>query len=104
MFVEPDFRNTLEQTVFDYLRRFVFSLGCDDLAKLMRFITGNPQCGLQSISVTFHSESNVLMRRPTSTTCGMVLHLSVSYLSFAVFSDEFKHILDNSDMWQFDTL
>ena len=82
----------------------MYSLECDDLAKLMRFITGNPQCGLQSISVTFNSESNVLMRRPTSSTCGMVLHLPVSYVSFSTFTDEFKHILDNSDMWQFDTL
>ncbi len=28
MFVEPNFRNVLERTVFDYLRRFVYSLEC----------------------------------------------------------------------------
>ncbi len=65
-------RNVLERTVFD---RFVYILGCDDLAKLMRFITGNPQCGLQS-----------QCWRPTSSTCGMVLHLPVSSLHLVMSS------------------
>lgn len=101
--MEPDFDNNSEVVVFDYLRRFIHSLGPEDLAKLIRFITGNPQCALQLISVDFHSEDNATMRRPTSNTCGMVLHLPVTYTSFATFSNEFKHILDNSEMWQFDS-
>ena len=40
MTCEPDFDTIGQQTVFDYLHRFIQSLSTDALGKLLRFVTG----------------------------------------------------------------
>ncbi len=49
MIKEPVFKNSQEQSVFDYLRHFIVSL------KKLLFITGKPHCGLYQITITYHS-------------------------------------------------
>ena len=104
MVVEPSFQTAAEQRVFDFLRRFVFSLSCENLRKLLRFLSGSSVCGTQLIQVAFNASHSEFTRQPTSTTCGNVLHIPTSYESFAIFAREFECLLTNSHMWTFDTL
>ena len=103
MVLGPTFKNALEARVFDYFRRFVFSQCDGRLCSLLHFITGKPQCGLQSITVQFPPSSE-FQRRPTSSTCSMTLDLPTTYDSFTSFSSEFSYILNNSPLWLFDTV
>ena len=102
MVLEPTFKNALEARVFDYFRRFIFSQCDRSLCSLHHFITGKPQCGLQSITVQFHTPSSEFQRRPTSSTCSMTLDLPTTYDSFTSFSSEFSYVLNNSRLWLFD--
>ncbi len=104
MVCEPEFATKSEARVFDFFRRFVLSLNPEYLAKLLRFITGNPQCSGQNIEVNFCFSESEFSRRPTASTCGMVIHIPINYNSFATFSQEFKNILDSCDSWFFDAM
>lgn len=106
MIKEPEFKNSQEQSVFDYLRRFIILLKKGDLCKLLRFITGKPHCPLQQVTITYHSDSHECTRRPVSHTCSAVLSLPTSYATttFSTFNKEFQNILDNSALWAFDTI
>ncbi len=88
MLCEPEFKCPSEARVFDFFRRFVFSLNPECLAKLLRFITGSPQCSEQYIEVNFCFAETQFSRRPTTSTCGMVIHLPYNYNSYAAFSQE----------------
>lgn len=102
MIVEPQFNNSLERTVFDYLRRFLLSLSEEDLCKFLRFVTGNPHCGMHSIKIAFHSSDSEYTRRPTVRTCSRELSLPLTSPTYTLFSKEFKNILDNNFLWSFD--
>ncbi len=98
---EPVHRNSTESRCFDYLRRFIFTLSTESLSLLLRFVTGSPHCVNQTVSVNFFVPSSSFVRRPTVTTCGMVLHLPSTYESFTQFSQEFGEILRSSHLWSF---
>lgn len=102
MVEEPVYRNSTESRCFDYLRRFIFTLSTESLSLLLRFVTGSPHCVNQTVSVDFFVPSSSFVRRPTATTCGMVLHLPSTYESFSQFSQEFGEILRSSHLWSFD--
>lgn len=104
MVSEPVLRTPNEAKMFDFFRRFVFSLSIDFLCRLLQFITGKPQCSLNTIKVSFCQPASDFERRPTASTCGMTICLPTTYASFASFSREFKEILQNSQMWSFDAL
>ena len=65
MVVEPTFKNAMEARAFDYFRRFVLSQCDKRLCTLLHFITGKPQCGLQSITVQFHVPCMLSGRKAT---------------------------------------
>ena len=100
-----DFKNSSQEAVFDFLRRFILSLKKDDLGKFLRFVTGKPLCGMQSIQVHYHVTDNEFIRRPTTHTCSNILSLPVSHpsITFVTFCKEFRSILENSLMWSFDS-
>ena len=104
MIVEPLFKNVAESRVFDFLRRFLLSCSKQHLCNFLLFVTGKPQCGLQSIQVNFHVPESDFRRRPTSSTCSMTVSLPATYDSFNSFEKEFTEVLNNSHMWSYDAL
>ena len=101
MISEPVFHNGNQARTFDFFRRFVTLLSPENLTKLLQFITCSPQCGLKEITIQFCVPTS-FTRRPTATTCGMVLQLPTTHESFSTLSHEFIEVLDNSHMWSFD--
>ena len=101
MIVEPLFKNVAESRVLDFLRRFLLSCSKQHLCN---FVTGKPQCGLQSLQVNFHVPESDFRRRPTSSTCSMPVSLPATYDSFNSFEKEFTEVPNNSHMWSYDTL
>lgn len=96
MIVEPLFKNVAESRVFDFLRRFLLSCSEQHLCNFLLFVTGKPQCGLQSIQVNFHVPESDFRRRPTSCTRSMTVSLPATYGSFNSFEKEFTEVLNNS--------
>ena len=103
MVEEPALSTPSEDMTFDYLRRFIHSLSAECLVKFLCFVTGFSVCTSKSIAVQFNAQEG-LLRRPTSNTCAMILHLPVTYESYASFCSEFQSVLHNSNMWFFDAL
>ncbi len=68
MISEPAFHNESESRTFDYFRRFILSLPPVGLCRLQQFVTGNPQCGLQQISVQFYTPASSFASHPTAST------------------------------------
>ena len=104
MVIEPEFNSSIEARVFDYFRRFIHSISMELLCKLLQYITGKPQCSINSIKVTFCLPASEFERRPTASTCASTVCLPTNYESFSSFSKEFSEILRNSHMWSFDAL
>ena len=104
MIVEPAFRDSREQSTFDFLRRLIFQLDTNTLEKFLQFVTGHSLCGLQMIQVDFNSEGSSFIRRPTANTCAMILHLPSTYTQFSLFKQDFLGILTNQDLWAFDSV
>ena len=94
--IEPEFSSPVEARVFDYFRCFIYTLPVEMSCKLLRFMTGKPQCSVNSIKVTFCLPVSDFERRPIASTCGSTLCLPTSYESFSSFSKEFNQILQNS--------
>ena len=103
MIPEPEFHTMGQQTVFDYLRRYIRSLSSEDLGKLLRFMTGYSVCGPISICIEFNNVQG-FERRPTANTCTPSLSLSVAYSSYSDFASEFNRLLMNSHLWFFDSI
>ena len=104
MVVEPIFTNPSEARVFDYFRCFIFTISVHLLCKLLQFVTGKPQCGLQSIKVSFCVPIREFERHPTASTCSMNLCILTTYETFSSFVKELTEVLNNSHMWSFDAL
>ena len=104
MIVEQAFRDSREQSTFDFLRRLIFQLDTNTLEKFLQFVTGHPLCGLQMIQVDFNSEGSSFIRRPTANTCAMILHLPSTYTHFSSFKQDFLGILTNQVLWAFDSV
>ena len=101
MIAEPDFKNQSEEAVYDFLRRFVYSLVPQVLVRFLSFITGFSVCSNKKIKVLFNSMEG-FERRPRANTCTMTLHLPISYESYTTSSDEFTSVINNRNMWFFD--
>ena len=71
-----------------YLRTFIGNLNHQDLRNFLRFVTGSSVVIDKKISVTLYSLSG-LARRPISYTCNCTLELSVTYLTYPDFVEEF---------------
>ena len=104
MVEEPQFNSVVETRIFDYFRRFVYSLSVELLCKLLQFITGKPQVSLNTINVSFCVPASEFERRPTASTCGSTISIPTTYKSFSSFLNEFTQVLQNSHMWSFDAL
>lgn len=104
MISEPVLCNSSEVRTFDFFRRYVMSLSPDNLSKLLRFVTGSPQCGLQTIRIQFAVPESSFTRRPTASTCRMILYLPITHETFTSFAHEVNEILENSHLWSFDGL
>ena len=103
MIPEPECTTMGQQTVFDYLRRYIRSLSSEELGKLLRFITGYSVCGPIAIGIQFNNVQG-FERRPTANTCSPSLTLPVAYSSYCDFVCEFNRILMNSHLWFFDSV
>ena len=89
--------------VLGYLRTFIGNLNHQDLRNFLRFVTGSSVID-KKISVTFNSLSG-LARRPISHTCSCTLELSVTYITYPDFAEEFLTVLRSDVMflgqWKF---
>ncbi len=103
MIEEPTITNLREDATFDFLRRFINSLAPEMLANFLSFVTGFSVCSHKKILVQFNQLTG-FSRRPTSNTCSTVLHLPVSYESYAAFCNEFSSLLNNTAAWFFDAM
>ena len=88
MINEPGIFNKNEDRMFDYLRRFIHSLSPEELASFLCFVMGFSVCSSKKITIQFNSVEG-FQRRPTASTCGMVLHLPVSYQSYLIHANSF---------------
>ncbi len=81
-----------------YLRTFIGNLNHQDLHNFLRFVTGSSVDIDKKISVTLYSLSG-LARRPISYTCSCTLELSVTYLTYPDFAEEFLTVLRSKVAW-----
>ena len=84
--------------VLGYLRTFIGNLNHQDLRNFLRFVTGSSVVIDKKISVTFNSLSG-LARRPISHTCSCTFELSVTYLTYPDFAEEFLTVLRSEVAW-----
>ena len=75
-----------------YMQRFVRGRNKDQLKHLLRFLTGSDMLCVSSIEVTFVVRHGV-GRVPTAHTCGPVLELPSTYVSYPDFRNEWESIL-----------
>ena len=75
-----------------YMQRFVRGRNKDQLKHLLRFLTGSDMLCVSSIEITFVVRHGV-GRVPTAHTCGPVLELPSTYVSYADFRNEWESIL-----------
>ena len=81
-----------------YLRTFIGNLNHQDLRNFLRFVTGSSVVIDKKISVTLYSLSG-LARRPISYTFCCTLELSVTYLTYPDFAEEFLTVLRSKVAW-----
>ena len=98
----PGTMNMQQDGTLDYLRRFVFSLMKDELALMMRFVTGSESITGTGITVTFCGTEEGLARHPSSHTCTGTLQLPTTYKSYSDFRREFLNVLKNNELWFMD--
>ena len=99
LFQEPTLASEAEQRVFTYLQQFVGNMKVDELRSFLRFTTGSSALMAENIIVTFNSTTG-MARRPIAHTCGCVLELPSSYVSYLEFEAEFSAILSNEYSWE----
>ena len=84
--------------VLGYLRTFIGNLNHQDLCNFLRFVTGSSVVIDKKITVTFNRVFG-LARRPISHTCSCTLELSVIYLTYPDFAEEFLTVLRSEVAW-----
>nr|XP_054594315.1 uncharacterized protein LOC129161848 [Nothobranchius furzeri] len=84
-----------------YLQQYVRGLDQAGLRKFLRFTTGSDVLCIKNIEVLFTSLDGVA-RRPVAHTCGPVLELPWTYLSFPELRVEFDSILSSQRCFDMD--
>ena len=70
------------------------------LAGLLQFLTGSDIITVEKISITFNANEGY-ERGIVAHTCGPLLEISSTYLSYSELSEELSNILRNSASWSF---
>ena len=76
--------NLCQLRVMGYLQQFVGNMKNDEVRRFLRFTTGSSVLVVNRISVTFNNLSG-LAHRPIAHTCGSVLELPSTYVSYIEF-------------------
>lgn len=84
--------NQQEQGALNHLLRYVRSADQRKLEAFLRFCTGSTVVCKDKIEVMFNGLCG-LGRRPVAHTCGAVLELPYTYISYPEFRAEFDNIL-----------
>ena len=96
---EPEQVNLCQLRVMGSLQQFVSNMKNDEVRQFLRFTTGSSVLVVNCILVTFNNLSG-LACRPIAHTCGSVLELPSTYLSYVEFEQEFNAVLaDNKYSW-----
>lgn len=96
--------NSAQQTVANFLKKFIRESEKEILCNFLRFVTGaNMVIGESTIQVSFSTECNINMRTPTAHTCSCLLVLPATYDSYTEFKHEFSSVL-NSKIWVMDII
>ena len=98
MIKESNEMTSSQARVLGYLKTFIGNLNHQDLRNFLRFVTGSSVVIDKNISVTFNSLSG-LAQRPISHTCSCMLELSVTYLTYPDFAEEFLTVLRSEVAW-----
>ena len=97
---ELDEADICQARVFGYLQQYIGNMRNEEVRRFLRFTTGSSVLIANHISVTFNNLSG-LARRPIAHTCGCVIELPSTYMSFLDFEQEFTAILaDDEYSWQ----
>ena len=96
---EPTLYNEAEGRVFNYLQQFIGNLKIDELRKFLRFTTGSSALMVENITVSFNSTTG-MAHRPIAHTCGCVLEVPSTYISYLEFEAEFSAILNDEYSWE----
>ena len=83
-----------EATSLRYFQQYVRGQNSTSLKKLLRFLTGSEAVTVDKIEVTF-TKLEGFGRRPVAHTCGPLLELPSTYLSYPELRNEFDSILAN---------
>ena len=101
---EPTFANSNEERIYGYLQQFIGGMDPDQARIFLRYVTGSSVCIARNIKVTFNSLSG-LARRPIAHTCGCMLELPSTYLTYLEFLNEFQAILSDDEFtWRMDSV
>ena len=92
--LDGEVMNNAEDDSMKYLKQFVRSLDEQSLGKFLHFVTGFNTAPTKMIKVTFTGLDG-LARRPIAHTCGPVLELPCTYISYPDFRKEMESILSN---------
>ncbi|XP_061743898.1 uncharacterized protein LOC133543377 [Nerophis ophidion] len=84
--------NPQEQTALNHLLRYVRSIDQRKLEIFLRFCTGSTVLCKDTIEVIFNTLCG-LSRRPVAHTCGAVLELPCTYITYPEFRKEFDNVL-----------
>lgn len=96
--------NSVQQTVANFLKKFIRESEKEILCNFLRFVTGaNMLMGESAIKVSFSTDCNINMRTPTSHTCSCLLVLPTTYDSYTEFRHEFSSVL-SSNIWVMDII
>ena len=99
---DPEELNMSQARVLDYLKQFIGNMKIEEVRRFLRFTTGSSVLLNNRITVTFNSLSG-LARRPIAHTCGCIIELPSSYMTYPEFEMEFNAILaDNDHVWKMD--
>ena len=97
---EPDEADVCQAHVFGYLQQCIGNMRNEEVRRFLCFTTGSSVLIANRISVTFNNLSG-LARKPIAHTCGCVIELPSTYMSFLDFEQEFTAILAEDEYsWQ----
>lgn len=85
-------KGSSEATSLRYLQQYIRGQNSVSLKKLLRFLTGSEAITVEKIEVTF-TQLEGLGRRPIAHTCGPLLELPSTYLSYPELRNELDSIL-----------
>ena len=104
MLADPDVLNSNEDRTWNYLRRYIGSMTCDELRTFLRFVTGSCVIRADKVKIIFNALDG-LARRPLSHTCSYTLELPSTYHTYLEFVSEFQSILSDPEYsWRMDAV